>query len=117
MCGMPYNHKIGRFRVLTTWEFDSWIEDQTPKTRIIIRARLDLICLGHFGDHKRFEGLIELRWANGNRLYAFNWENSVIVALYGGNKHAQERDIKKAKKIRDQILKGLRTIQKPGTQG
>jgi putative addiction module killer protein len=107
---VPYNHKLRRFRVLTTVEFDNWLEDQTPKTRTIIKARLDLISVGHFGDHKRFEGLIELRWVNGNRLYAFNWENSVIVALYGGTKHAQVRDIKKAKKIRDEIIKGIRTL-------
>lgn len=104
---MPYNQ---RYKVLITSEFECWLEDQVPKTRAIIKARLDLICVGHFGDHKRFEGLIELRWMNGNRLYVFYWQNSVIVALYGGTKHAQNRDIKKAKKIRDEILKGLRTF-------
>ncbi len=71
-----------------------------------------MISLGHFGDHKRFEGLIELRWHNGTRVYAFHWGHAVIVALYGGNKHAQNRDIKKAKKIRDEVLEGIRTLQK-----
>lgn len=48
--------------VLRTNEFDKWLSKQPPKTRAIIIARLDLLSLGHFGDHKRFDGLIELRW-------------------------------------------------------
>lgn len=32
---------------------------------------MDMLTLGHFGDHKRFEGLIELRWKNGTRVYSF----------------------------------------------
>lgn len=71
-----------------------------------------MIVLGHWGDHKRFEGLIELRWRNGIRAYSFMWGDSVVIALYGGNKNGQDRDIKKAKKIRDEVLEGVRTVQK-----
>lgn len=101
-----------KFEVLKTSEFDEWLAAQPPKTRVIVKARLDLIAIGHFGDHKRFEGLIELRWLNGNRVYSFLWGNSIVVALYGGNKNAQNRDIRKAKKIRDEILEGTRTLRK-----
>ena len=98
------------YQVLTTEEFDEWLAEQQPKTRAIIKSRLDLISQGHFGNHKRFEGLIELKWLNGIRVYTFLWGSAVVVALYGGNKNAQNRDIQKAKKIRDEVLEGSRTL-------
>jgi putative addiction module killer protein len=99
-------------QVLKTLEFEDWLNNQRPKTRTIVLARLDLISLGHFGDHKRFEGLIELRWKNGTRIYSFMWGNAVVVALIGGNKNGQKHDIKRAKKIRNEILEGSQTIYK-----
>lgn len=101
-----------KLQVLKTSEFEEWLSEQQPKIRAMILARLDLVSVGHFGNHKRFEGLIELRWLNGTRVYSFLWGAAIVVALYGGNKHAQNRDIKKAKKIRDQILEGTRTVRK-----
>ncbi len=100
------------YDVLKTEEFIEWLEEQTPKIRTIVKARLDLVSLGHFGNHKRFEGLLELRWLNGIRLYSFLWGQSVVVALYGGNKNGQDKDIKKAKKIRDEVLEGTRAFRK-----
>jgi putative addiction module killer protein len=85
---------------------------QQPKVKTLVMARLDLLSIGHFGDHKRFEGLIELRWKNGTRVYTFMWSNAIVVALNGGNKNAQTKDIKKAVKIRNEILEGSRSIQK-----
>jgi putative addiction module killer protein len=100
------------FDVFKTDEFEEWLNEQPPKTRTIIKARLDLISLGHFGSHKRFEGLIELKWLNGIRVYTFMWGTAIVVALHGGNKNGQNRDIKKAKKIRDEVLEGSRTLHK-----
>jgi putative addiction module killer protein len=101
-----------RFEIFKTTEFEEWLSKQPPKTRTIVNARLDMISIGHFGNHKRFEGLIELRWLNGMRVYTFLWGESLVVALNGGNKNGQDRDIKKAKKIRDQVLEGSRTVRK-----
>jgi putative addiction module killer protein len=101
-----------QLEILKTDEFEEWLSEQQPKVRTIIKARLDLISLGHFGNHKRFEGLIELKWLNGTRVYTFMWGVAVVVALYGGNKNGQSRDIKKAKKIRDEVLEGSRTVHK-----
>ena len=56
--------------------------------------------------------MIELRWLNGTRVYSFMWGSAIVVALYGGNKNAQSRDIQKAKKIRDEVLDGTRTLHK-----
>lgn len=113
MCIIPHTDRVGKkFKVLKSEEFDTWLSNQDPKLRTIITSRLDLISLGHFGNHKRFEGLIELKWLNGTRVYTFMWGKSLVVALYGGNKNGQNRDIKKAKKIRDEVLEGTRTIRK-----
>ena len=71
-----------KLNVLRTEEFDKWLDKQAPKTRVIILSRLDLVSLGHMGDHKRFEGLIELRWKNGTRVYSFMWGDSIVIALY-----------------------------------
>lgn len=41
------------------------------------------------------------------------WGDAIVIALNGGNKNDQDRDIKKAKKIRNEILEGARSILKP----
>ena len=38
------------------------------------------------------------------------WGQSIVVALNGGSKHGQSRDIEKAKKIRNEILEGSRSL-------
>ncbi len=99
-------------QVLKTTEFEKWFSKLQSKLKAIVVSRLDLLSLGHFGDNKRFDGLIELRWKNGTRVYTFMWGEAIVVALNGGNKNAQQKDINKAKKIRNEILEGTRTIQK-----
>ena len=113
MCNMPHTINKLETSILKTEEFDSWLSRLPPKTRATVLARLDMISVGHFGDHKRFEGLLEFRWRNGTRVYGFFWRSSIVIALFGGNKNGQNRDIKKAKKIRDEVLNGTRTVLKP----
>jgi len=96
---------VKKFEVLKTIEFEEWLATQPPKTKVIIKARLDLIAIGHFGDHKRFEGLIELRWLNGNRVYSFLWGHSIVVALYGGNKMRKTGTSGKRRKLGTKSLK------------
>ena len=99
-------------KVLKTSEFEKWFSKLQVKKKALIIARLDLLSRDHFGNHKKFEGLIELRWRNGTRVYSFMWGEAVVIALNGGNKNAQEKDINKAKKIRNEILEGTRSVQK-----
>jgi putative addiction module killer protein len=99
-----------QFTVIRMAEFDQWLDDQSGKQQAIILARLDMVAVGHFGDHKRFEGLIELRWKNGTRVYTFVYGRYLVVALNGGDKNGQDRDIKKAKRIKNEILDGTRSI-------
>ena len=103
-------HTLGaivKFDIFKTAEFDAWLGSQQLRTQTLIESRLDLISIGHFGDHKRFSELIEFRWKNGIRIYSFIWKKTVVVALNGGNKNGQSRDIKKAQKIKDKIVDGL----------
>ena len=111
MCASAHT-KYMTYRILKTGEFELWLSKQQPKIMTLVMARLDLLSIGHFGDHKRFEGLIELRWKNGTRVYTFMWSNAIVIALNGGNKNAQAKDIKKAVRIRNEILEGSRPVQK-----
>ena len=84
----------------------SWYERQDRKNRAILDARFDRIANdGHFRFVNRFEGLTELKWGSGMRVYTFIHNDTVVVALYGGNKNGQDRDIKKAKSIREAFLR------------
>jgi putative addiction module killer protein len=117
MYSILHSTRVTGYTILKTSEFEYWLNKLPPKTRTIILTRLDMVSIGHLGDHKRFEGLLELRWKNGNRVYGFYWGSSIVVAVYGGNKNGQDRDIKKAKKIRDEVLDGTRTVCEPRTEG
>ena len=117
---MHYNAhlRIGQhveYDLVLTEEFKNWLETAPIGIRRRIKARLDHVIIGHFGLHKRFDELIELKWLNGIRVYFFIWESTVIIVLNGGNKNGQSYDIQKAKKIQTDILNGVRTIFKPGT--
>lgn len=58
-------------RIEKTDEIESWIKKEPGKSRFQIEARLILIEEhGYFGNHKALgEGLLELKWRNGRRIY------------------------------------------------
>jgi putative addiction module killer protein len=87
------------FSLRKTVEFSDWLDGLTWKEQGQINARLERIQnSGHFGDAKSLgEGLAELRWKNGWRIYFFKEGKFVIVLLVGGHKNAQEKDIQKAR--------------------
>ncbi len=89
-------------QIQRTDEFKSWFEQQTEKAKAQIDARLKNIELfDYFGDHKALgEKLLELRWKNGRRVYySLVVRDALTLVLLGGFKNAQEKDIKKARKI------------------
>ena len=70
------------------------------KARAMVRARLNRVQLGNFGDCKSIgEGVFELRisYGPGYRVYFGRDGEVVVVLLCGGNKGTQQRDIAKAK--------------------
>ena len=91
-------------RVYRTIVFSKWFSKQDFKTQMRINARLQRIEIdGHFGTINVFNGLVELKWSSGLRIYMFLMEQKIIVILLGGNKRGQDKDIKKAKNLKKQI--------------
>lgn len=89
-------------KVYASPEFNEWVEEQTEKSKAQIDARLKNIELyNYFGDHKSLgHELLELRWKNGRRVYyTLILKEELTIILLGGLKNAQQKDIKKARKI------------------
>lgn len=93
---MDYQIKI----LSTTAEdfpFEQWylsIRDKAVRSRI--RARIDRLYLGNFGDSKPLsEGIFELRlhFGAGYRVYFAQVGSSIVVLLGGGDKSIQSKDI------------------------
>ena len=89
------------YTIETTAEFNEWFEDQDDKIKGFVRARLSRIQdAGHFGIVKAVgDGVLELKWKNGLRVYFGYLERTRVLILLGGPKNGQNQDIKKAKKI------------------
>lgn len=96
-----------------TEEYREWLACQSQKSRFQIDGRLSRIEeYGHFGDRKELgHGLEELRWKGGRRIYYSIIEedkDKVFLALLGGGKSKQAKDIKKAMKILEQKYGGYK---------
>ena len=76
------------------WLF--FLRDKMIRHRI--EARIDRIRYGNYGDHKRFQGIIEIRmdFGKGYRFYCAEEGNKIVLLLVGGDKSSQEKDIKEA---------------------
>jgi putative addiction module killer protein len=87
-----------------TTEYIEWFESQNEKTQYIIQSRLKRIVEEkHWGFINKFDGLIELKWTSGIRIYTAKVNDLTVVILLGGNKNGQSKDIKKAKKLLKEI--------------
>lgn len=93
--------------ILQTAAFSTWLlalRDRQARARII--ARIRRIEQGNLGDAKSLgNGLGEVRIHHGPgyRLYFARRGETIVILLCGGDKSAQERDIRKAR----ELLKGL----------
>ena len=81
--------------------FVEWLGQLVDRTaRARIEARLATVAAGSFGDAKAVgDGVMELRvdWGPGYRVYFARVGLVVVLLLCGGDKRAQEKDIKRAK--------------------
>lgn len=80
--------------------FSEWLGNLDRITRNRVRARLDRVEQGNYGDHKSVgEGVLELRlfFGPGYRIYLAEDGDTLVVLLCGGDKDSQTRDIAKAK--------------------
>jgi putative addiction module killer protein len=93
--------------VRQTGEFAEWLAAlRDSKARARIGERLRRLRLGHLGDVKPIGGGIsELRvhYGPGYRLYLVRRGERLIVLLCGGDKSSQERDIKRAKALAEEL--------------
>lgn len=93
--------------VLMTDHFEKWLEKQDKRILGKVQLRLNLIILnGHFGVINFFDGIIELKWKSGLRIYTSRLSAGLIVVLAGGTKNGQDKDIKKAKRLLKEIKEG-----------
>ncbi|MGX5800403.1 type II toxin-antitoxin system RelE/ParE family toxin [Bradyrhizobium sp. Arg314] len=92
--------------VRQTDEFGKWLRDlKDIRAARKIAQRLIRVGAGLLGDAKFFEGIGELRidYGPGYRVYFVRRGNTVIVLLCGGDKSSQDRDIKKAKLMANEV--------------
>ena len=83
--------------------FDS-LRDRQARARI--NARIRRLSLSNFGDVKPIgEGVSELRidFGPGYRVYFVQRGQTLVVLLAGGDKRTQDRDIKKALKLAQEL--------------
>jgi putative addiction module killer protein len=81
--------------------FEDWMAATRDRlVRAMIRARLDRVEEGNFGDHKSVgDGVHELRFkiGPGYRVYYALDGNVMVLLLCAGDKSSQDKDIRKAK--------------------
>ena len=90
--------EIRQTEVYARW-FDS-LHDRQARARI--DARIRRLSLGNPGDVKPVgEGVSEMRIDSGPgyRVYFVQRGQTLVILLVGGDKHTQERDIKRALKL------------------
>ena len=81
--------------------FTEWLHRiEDVKSRAIVRARLNRIRLGNFGDcHSVGDGVYEFRidYGPGYRIYFGRAGAKMILLLCAGAKRGQQKDIERAK--------------------
>lgn len=86
-------------RLRLTDGFQDWLDGlRDTRARDRIAARLLRARNGNLGDVKYFGGIGEMRVAHGPgyRLYFVRRGDVVVVLLCGGDKSTQDRDVKRA---------------------
>jgi putative addiction module killer protein len=93
--------QVRKYTLYATKEYQKWFNAESFKAQAQIVQRLEKIeWESHFGDIKNIgDGVYELRWKNGRRVYYTLIPESNLVLLLGGYKNDQKKDICRAKKI------------------
>lgn len=90
--------QLRKIIIKKTGDYDDWFSSLTIKEQVQVDSRLERIKkYSYFGDSRNLnDGLYELRWKNGWRVY-FSRITEGIILLHGGLKNDQEKDIKRAR--------------------
>ncbi|CBW29794.1 addiction module killer protein [Haemophilus influenzae] len=94
-------------QIKTTLTFDSWLSKlKNLRAKAKINARIKRLQFGNFGDIKSVnDGIFELRIDEGQgyRIYLKNQNGVLVILLCGGDKSTQEKDIKQAKLLAQEL--------------
>lgn len=86
------------YSIAQTQEFNDWLSSLPAKQQALVHARLARLEEGHLGLYRVLgDGLVELKWKNGLRVYFIRTSKSSIKCLLGGSKNGQKKDIQKAR--------------------
>ena len=93
------HYKCVSILIKKTTEYVNWFNSLNGKPKAQIEKRLLAVAgQDYFGNLKSLgDGLWELKFNNGNRVYFARTGIGEITLLYGGNKNGQSKDIAKAK--------------------
>ena len=85
-------------KVVSSHEFNNWYEKATLREQAQVDARIARIEENnHLGDWKYIgDGLAELRWKNGRRIYFTKLKDKIILLLIGRYKNVQKKNLKEA---------------------
>ena len=88
-------------KVVSSHEFNNWYEKATLREKAQVDARIARIEENnHLGDWKYIgDGLAELRWTNGRRIYFAKLKDKLILLLIGGYKNVQKKNLKEARAL------------------
>ena len=93
------------FRIKKTEYFSKWrnlIKDDYARAKIDLR--IEQTKLGNFGDFKFVgDGIYEMRihYGSGYRIYYTKEDDVVVLLLVGGDKSTLQKDIEKAKELKN----------------
>lgn len=93
-------------KIQQTQEFTDWLKGLAGQGKARVLARISNMQEGNFGDHKSLGDRVSesrIDSGPGYRIYYTLRGNTLVVLLAGGDKGSQERDIKRAKKLAEDI--------------
>nr|BFD69053.1 hypothetical protein HAGR004_40750 [Bdellovibrio sp. HAGR004]BFD69118.1 hypothetical protein HAGR004_41400 [Bdellovibrio sp. HAGR004] len=100
-----------KYRLQKEADYEKWFSGESAKSQAQIEKRLLAIQEeGHFGHTNFFDGILELKFTDGRRIYSIVFhskETGLVILLLGGNKNGQQKDINKAKKKVAKIISSL----------
>lgn len=95
------------YSILTTEQFDKWFTSlRDRKAKTLVQVRIDRMEDGNFGDCQPVgNGVSELRIHHGAgyRIYFKRSGLEIIVLLVGGDKSSQQKDIKMAIALAEEL--------------
>lgn len=106
-------------RLWKTPEFNGWHGSLRDTEQARIDARLDRLKIGHLGSSRDLgEGLFELKWGNGMRVYYSRKRIGEVdtIVIWGGFKGSQKADIRRARALKERYENELEEKSEGGSQ-